>query len=80
MLNMSFYKGTLNRKELIEFIINTDKSISYTFGFSWKNPKTNCMIISKQEAITIVQEQDLLEAEEGKYFLNLNAYHINDMY
>lgn len=80
MLNMSFYNGTLNRTELIDFISNTNKPIKYTFGLLYKDPATKYKPISKQEAIAIANGADLLDAEETQDFLHLNAYHINDMY
>ena len=80
MLNMSFYNGTLNRAELIDFISNTEKPIKYTFGFLYKDPATKYKPISKQEAIDIVNVADLLDADERQDFLHLNAYSINDMY
>lgn len=80
MLNMSFYKGTLNRKELIEFINNTDKTIKYTFGLLYREPRTKYKPISKQEAIEIANNEDWLDVEERENFIHLNAYSENDMY
>lgn len=80
MLKMSFYDGTLDRKELIHFINKTNKTIKYTFGLLYRDPATKYKPISKQEAIAIANNADLLDAEEREDFLHLNAYHINDMY
>ena len=80
MLKMSFYHGTLNRKELKEFIENTDKPIKYTYGLGYRNPTTNKKPLSKDEALKIVDTQSLLDADELTDYLHLNAYSDNDMW
>ena len=80
MLKMSFYNGTLKRDELLTFIQNTDKPIRYTYGFGYKHPTTNRKLIMKEQAIEIVNNQDLLDADEYEDYLHLNAYSENDMW
>lgn len=80
MLTMSFYNNTLNRKKLIEFIKNTNKEIRYTYGFSFKKPVINNKLITKDEAINIVNNEPLLDATELEDILFLNAFSGNDMF
>ena len=80
MLKMSFYNGTLKRSELLTFIKNTDKPIRYTYGFGYKHPTTNRKLIMKEQAVEIVNNQDLLDADEYEDYLHLNAYSENDMW
>lgn len=80
MLTMSFYNNTLNRKKLIEFIKNTNKEIRYTYGFSFKNPVINNKLITKDEAINIVNNEPLLDATKLEDILFLNAFSGNDMF
>ncbi len=80
MIKMSFYDGTLKRDELKNFINQTEKEILYTYGFSCKNPITCREKITKEKALEIVSNEDLLDADEGENFIHLNAYSSNDMY
>lgn len=80
MLEMSFYKGTLDRDKLKEFILSTDKPIKYTYGFAYRNPTTYRKPITKEEALSIVDKQSFLDAKEREDFLHLNAFSENDMW
>lgn len=80
MLRMSFYSGTLNKEELKKFIEETDKLIRYTFGLSYRNPTTRNELKSKEEALAIVDSENLLDAEEYEEYLHLNAYSASDMW
>ena len=77
---MSFYNGTLNREELINFIKTTNKPIKYTYGLGYRNPTTNHVPITVERAIEIVKTQSLLDATEYEDYLHLNAYSDNDMW
>ena len=80
MLKMSFYNGTLNRTKLINFIETTTKPIRYTYGLGYRHPTTNKKLITKEQAIKIVNTQSLLDADEYEDYLHLNAYSSNDMW
>ncbi len=80
MLKMSFYNGTLNRTELINFIETTTKTIKYTYGLGYRNPTTYKVPITKERAIEIVKTESLLDATENNDYLHLNAYSSNDMW
>ena len=80
MLNMSFYNGTLNRNELRDFIKTTIKPIKYTIGFAYKKPTTLRVLISKDEALKIIEAKNLLDATEFPDYLHLNSFNENDMW
>ena len=66
----------------IERIQNTNKDIRYTYGFTWKNPTTNKVLITKEKAIELIQggnyaHYDLTETDE---YLHLNLFSANDMW
>lgn len=70
------------KNEDIERIQNTNKDIRYTYGFTWKNPTTNKVLITKEKAIELIQSgnyahYDLTETDE---YLHLNLYSANDMW
>ena len=79
-IEMSFYKGTLNKDRLKEFIEKTDKPIRYTYGLKFKGPTTMNVPVSKEKALQIVDSQSLLDAKELDDCLDLNAYSGNDMW
>jgi len=79
-LDMSFYRGTLDKQELKVFIEKTDKPIRYTYGFKYRNPTTRDVPVSKERALKIVDDQSLLDAKELDGCLDLNAYSSNDMW
>lgn len=80
MLTMSFFRGTLNRKVLTDFINTTDKPIRYTYGLGYRGPTTNKALIGKEKALQIVENEGLLDATEKDDCLYLNAYSANDMW
>lgn len=80
MIRMSFYNGTLNRPELIEFVKNTEKPIKYTYGLSYRHPTTYKVPVTKERAVEIINTQSLLDADEYEDYLHLNAYSGNDMW
>lgn len=80
MLKMSFYHGTLNREKLVDFIKTTDKPIRYTYGLGYRHPTTYKVLINKEQAIKIANNEYLLDADEYEDYLHLNAYSENDMW
>lgn len=79
-LDMSFYRGTLDKQVLKVFIEKTDKPIRYTYGFKYRNPTTRDVPVSKERALKIVDAQSLLDAKELDDVLDLQAYSSNDMW
>lgn len=80
MLKMSFYDGTLDREKLVGFITTYQKPIFYTYGLRYRNPVTYNKPITREKAIKIVKTETLLDADELKDGLYLNAYSANDMF
>lgn len=80
MIKMSFYNGTLDKNKLKEFIKTTDKDIRYTYGFEYRSPTTHKVLIDKERAINITENESFLDAYEFEDYLHLNAYSGNDMW
>lgn len=80
MLKMSFYDATLDRVELSNFIKATDKKIRYSYGLGGRQRTTDRKLITKKEALDIVNEQSYLDANKEKHCLHLNAYSANSLY
>ena len=80
MLKMSFYNGSMDREKLKDFILETDKPILYTHGFKWKGPTTYKIPVTKEKALDIVNNKNLLDADEYEDYLDLNSYSDNDMW
>ena len=80
MLKMSFYNGTMKKKELEKFITETKKPIRYTYGFKYRKPTTMNKPITKEQALNILEKESYLDAEELEDCLDLNAYSSNDMW
>lgn len=80
MLKMSFYDGTLNREEAKEYILNSEKPCKYTYGLGYRNPATDHIFITKEEAIKIIDTESLLDIKEHDTYIHLNAFSANDMW
>ena len=80
MIKMSFYDGTLNRKEAIQIISNSEKPCVYTLGLKYRNPTTRDVLISQEKAIEIINKESLLDITEYEDRFDLNAYTDNDMW
>lgn len=80
MLDMSFFHGTLKRKELKKFIKNYKKPIKYTYGIGYRNSSINKKAITKKEAFEIIEQESYLDAKESEDCLYLNAYSDGDLF
>ena len=80
MLKMSFFDGTLNREKAKEYILNSEKPCRYTYGLGYRNPTTNNIFITKEEALEIIAKESLLNVREHDTYIHLNAYSSNDMW
>lgn len=78
-MRMSFYNGTLDRAKLKELVKAAD-DIRYTFGLAYRNPTTNRVRITKEQALEIIKTESLLDADDEQGYLHLNAYSDNDMW
>ena len=80
MMKMSFYNGTLNRKEAKEFIKNSSKPCVYTYGLGFRNPTTHRKPITKEKALEIIDNEGFLDITEETTVIHLNAFSENDMW
>jgi len=80
MFKMSFFDGTLKREELKKIIEETNKPIKYTYGLAYRGPTIYKVLIDKEKAKSIVDNESLLDAREFEDYIHLNAYSDNDMY
>ena len=78
-MRMSFYNGTLDRAKLRE-MVETAEDIRYTYGLGYRGPSTNRVPITKERALEIIKTESLLDADDEKGYLHLNAYSANDMW
>lgn len=80
MIKMSFSNRTLDRAKLAEEIKRTGKPILYTYGLAYRHPTTYKKQISKEEALRIIKEESLLDANEYDEYIHLNAFSGSDMW
>lgn len=80
MLKMSFFDGTLNKEKAKEYILNSEKPCRYTYGLGYRNPTTNNIFITKEEALEIIAKESFLDVREHDTYIHLNAYSSNDMW
>lgn len=80
MLKMSFYDGTLNVQEAMNFINTTEKPCVYTYGLEYKNPTTHRKPLSKEEAIRLIQANGLIDVIEEEYVIHVKEVSCNDMW
>ncbi|WP_346961314.1 hypothetical protein [Clostridium sp.] len=78
MLNMSFYNGTLNRDKAKEVVNTTNKQLKYRYGYSYRGAEAN--LISKENALKVIENESLLDINEGEDVIILNVYSSNDMW
>lgn len=80
MLKMSFYDGTLNKEKLKEYINSAKKEIRYTHGLGYRGPRIHKKLITKEEALEIIESNSMLDANENTEYIHLNTYSANDMF
>lgn len=81
MLRMSFMNGTLTKEKAIELINRQDWDLVFTYGLEYRHPTTYRVPISKEEAIKIIEKEELLDIDQiGINTLKLNAYSSNDLW
>lgn len=80
MIKMSFYNGTLDRKEAMKLVSDTDKKLVYTYGYEYRNPITHRKPITLDEAIDKIKNESLLDITEEEDCIHLNAFSSNDMW
>lgn len=86
-MKMSFFAHTAGEdvvaldKAILEDAVESAPSIDYTHGFRFRNPATLDVEVTVDEALEIIEDNDLLDAviyENGH--VTLNTFNENDMF
>lgn len=82
MLKYTFFGGKSPNtlEEAKELIRTSDKPCKYTYGLGFRNPTTNHVPISKEDALECCDKECLLDIDEYEDYIHLNAYSSNDMW
>lgn len=82
MLKYSFMsKYSKNtEEEARNLLITTDKPIKYTFGLKMRNPTTNNVEISNEEALNKFDANGLSDVTEYTDYIDFNQYSGNDLF
>ena len=80
MIEMSFYKGTLNRELATKIITESEKPCVFTYGFAFRNPTTYRKPIDKDKALAIIKDAGYLNIKEETDVVHLNEFSGNDMW
>ena len=80
MMNMSFYKGTLDKAKAIEIINGSSKPCKYTYGFKYRRPTTHLVSVTKERAAEIINRESLVDIVEYDDYIDINAFSSNDMF
>ena len=78
MLNMSSYKGTLDREVVEKKLRSTSKKIMLMEGFGWKGATPK--LVTLEAALKVLREETVLNVREDKAEILLNSFSENDMY
>lgn len=79
-LDMSFYKGTINKALAIKRVMETDKQLVYTLGYEYRHPTTHRVPIDKVKAVQLIQGIGYLDIKEEETCIHLNEFSDNDMW
>lgn len=77
---MSFYSGTLDRAKAKVIIQKSSRPLSYTYGFSYRNPTTNHVPKTMEQAFEIIDNESYLDITFSENEIHLNAFSGNDMW
>ena len=78
--DMSFYNNTFDRARAVAIIEKSSRKCVYTYGLSYRNPKTHNAPRTKKEAIAIVRNGSLIDVHFRKDVISINEYSENDMW
>ena len=81
MLKYTFYnKNNCNctREDCKRLVESTEKKILWTYGFSFRNPTINKEPITKEQALTLL-EDSFMDFDEYEDYIHINTYSANDM-
>lgn len=80
MYKASFFDGSLDRAVLKLKVQETHKPILFTYGYEYRHPTTHRQPVSVDKAISIIDNECYLDAEETDDYIHLNAFSDNDMF
>lgn len=79
MLEMSFYKGTLDRAKAREVVEASEKPLMFRYGFAFMGAEKRP--ITKEKALSIIDDSgNYLDVTETDNEILLNTYSSNDMW
>ena len=78
MLEMSFYKGTLDRAKAREVVKASKKPLMFRYGFAFRGAEKRP--VTKEKALSIIDDSgNYLDITETDNEILLNTYSSNDM-
>ena len=78
MLEMSFYKGTLDRAKEREVVEASKKPLMFRYGFAFRGAEKRP--VTKEKALSIIDDSgNYLDITETDNEILLNTYSSNDM-
>lgn len=79
MLEMSFYKGTLDRAKAQEVVEASEKPLMFRYGFAFRGAEKRP--ITKEKALSIIDDSgNYLDITETDNEILLNTFSSNDMW
>jgi hypothetical protein len=79
MLEMSFYKGTLDRAKARAVVEGSEKPLMFRYGFAFRGAEKRP--ITKEKALSIIDDSgNYLDVTETSNEILLNTYSSNDMW
>lgn len=79
MLEMSFYKGTLDRAKAREVVEASEKPLMFRYGFVFRGAEKRP--ITKEKALSIIDDSgNYLDITETDNEILLNTFSSNDMW
>ena len=79
MLEMSFYKGTLDRAKAREVVEVSEKPLMFRYGFAFRGAEKRP--ITKEKALSIIDDSgNYLHITETDNEILLNTFSSNDMW
>jgi len=83
MIKWSFYSKdycNCTKDEMIEFVKTTTKPFKYTYGLGYRNPTTNHVPITQEQAIKYATGNGMTDVQEYEDYVHINQYSDNDMW
>lgn len=79
MLEMSFYKGTLDRAKAMEVVEASEKPLMFRYGFAFRGAEKRP--ITKEKVLSIIDDSgNYLDITETDNEILLNTFSSNDMW